>query len=231
MARVTKANIEEMRELLLSWSVISGRHFPWREKGLTDYEIVIAEVLLQRTKAETVAKFYLNFLKEFPSWYSIVKSDIEDVENYLKPVGLYRQRASRLKKLAEEMLKREGVFPQDREDLESIPFLGQYIANAIELIIFNQPSPLVDVNMARVLERYFGNRKMADIRYDPYLQKLARLLVNHPSAKEVNWAVLDFAALICKALKPACETCFLNKKCNYFRLEKVNKIVDINLGK
>ncbi|MDQ3111021.1 MAG: hypothetical protein M3R17_14095 [Bacteroidota bacterium] len=58
--------------------------------------------------------------------------------------------------------------------------MGQYIANAVELVVFNQPSPLIDVNMARVIELFFGARKMADIRYDPWLQGLAYRLVNHP---------------------------------------------------
>ena len=113
------------------------------------------------------------------------------------------------------MVKRKGKLPKERNDLESIPFMGQYIANAVELVIFNEPSPLVDVNMARVLERYFGEREMSDIRYDPYLQNLSYKIVKHEKAKEVNWAILDFAALICKAQKPLCTICLLNKKCNY----------------
>ncbi|MFM7022382.1 MAG: hypothetical protein ACKOXB_05350 [Flavobacteriales bacterium] len=76
--------------------------------------------------------------------------------------------------------------------------MGQYISNAVELVVYNKPSPLIDVNMARVLERFFGPRKMADIRYDPYLQELAYKVVNHKNAKEVNWAILDFAALVCR---------------------------------
>jgi A/G-specific adenine glycosylase len=118
--------------------------------------------------------------------------------------------------LAKEMVKRNGRLPQSREDLESIPFMGQYTANAVELVVFNKPSPLIDVNMARVLERFFGPRKMADIRYDPYLQKLAYKIVSHARTKEINWAILDFAAIICKARRPLCEGCFLNSKCNFY---------------
>lgn len=114
------------------------------------------------------------------------------------------------------MVKRKGKLPEDRTDLESIPFIGQYIANAIELIIHNKPSPLVDVNMARLLERYFGERKMADIRYDPYLQKLSLRIVSNEKSKEMNWAILDYAAIVCKAQKPLCTACELRIKCLYF---------------
>ena len=87
-------------------------------------------------------------------------------------------------------------------------------------MVFNQPSPFVDVNMARVIERFFGPRKMADIRYDPYLQDLAYKVVNHFQAKYINWAILDFAALICQANSPKCITCLLSRNCMFFNLMK-----------
>ena len=46
------------------------------------------------------------------------------------------------------------------------------------LLCHNQPFPMIDVNMARVLERYFGTRKLVDIRYDNYLQSLAKRVVS-----------------------------------------------------
>lgn len=217
MASVTEKNISKFQQKLLTWYDIDGRHFPWRDKQLTQYQIIIAEALLQRTKAETISKFYSQFIKEFPNWISLAQADTSVIELYLKPIGLYRQRANRLKSLAAEMVKRKGKLPHNRKDLESIPFVGQYIANAIELIIHNQPSPLVDVNMARLLERYFGERKMADIRYDPYLQNLSYKVVKHLRAKDINWAILDFAALICKAQKPLCPKCIFKKNCGYVK--------------
>ena len=217
MADVTDKEIKYLQKKLLGWYAVSGRHFPWRNKSITNYQAVIAEVLLQRTKAETVSKFYLQFIIDFPNWKSLADSNLQYIEEYLKPIGLYRQRSVRLQNLAKEMVKRNGRLPKDRQDLESIPFMGQYIANAVELVVFNQPSPLVDVNMARVIERYFGPRTMADIRYDPYLQDLAYRIVNHKETKYLNWAVLDFAALICTARNPKCIQCPLNKRCKYFK--------------
>ena len=171
---------------------------------------------MQRTKAETVEKFYEGFLQEFPDWNAIAVADISKIEEYLKPIGLYRQRAKRLKNLAMEMVSRNEILPMERNELEELPFFGQYIVNAILLQIFHIPSPLMDVNMSRVLERYFGKRKLADIRYDPYLQKLAYQVVHHKFSKEINWAILDFSASICKA-KPLCGKCFLSSNCNFYQ--------------
>ncbi len=213
MARVTTKNIHFIQEELLKWYLEYGRKLPWRKGGLSNYRLIIAETLLQRTKAETVAKYYLQFLIEFPNWKSLANAEAEKIEHKLKPLGLYKQRAYRLKSLGIEMEIRNGRLTKNREELESIPFMGQYIVNAIELLVFHKPSPLIDVNMARFLERYFGERKLADIRYDPYLQQLSFKVVNHEMAKEINWAILDFAALICKARNPLCHQCPLQNDC------------------
>lgn len=209
--------ISLFRKKLLFWFEINGRHYlPWRETGLNTYKITIAEVLLQRTQAATIEKFFARFLNIYPDWQTIACTNINELEETLKPIGLYRQRAKRLKELAIEMVKREGQFPKSRKELEQIPLLGQYIVNAIELQIFNKKRPLLDVNMARVLERYFGERKLADIRYDPYLQALSAKVVNHPKSKEISWAILDFASIICKARKPLCTICPLSSSCIYY---------------
>jgi A/G-specific adenine glycosylase len=222
MADVDQVKIRYFQKKLLAWYKTDGRRFYWRRKGLSNYQYVIAEVLLQRTKAETIAKFYPSFIQEFPNWKSLAEADVNRISEFLKPIGLYTQRSVRLKNLAVEMVKRNGRLPKDRTELESIPFMGQYIANAVELVIFDRPSPLVDVNMSRVLERFFGPRKLADIRYDPYLQELSRRVVNHVDTKEMNWAILDFAALICKASRPNHENCPLKTHCNYY----LNKCTD-----
>lgn len=217
MASVSTQSIYKFQNTLLEWYKLNGRNFPWRKNGLTQYEIIIAEILLQRTKAETVAAFYPTFLKTFPNWLALKNADSSTLENTIKPIGLYKQRSKRLKELANEMVKRGGKLPRDLSELEKIPFFGQYIINAIILQVFKEPAPLIDVNMARVLERYFMERKLADIRYDPFLQNLAWKVVDNSEAKKLNWAILDYAALVCKARKPSCLNCSLKSTCTYFK--------------
>jgi A/G-specific adenine glycosylase len=219
--------IKFLQKNLLIWYKTNRRKFPWRNKSINIYQKVIAEVLLQRTKAETVAKFYPQFIKDFPNWKSLADTNVKKVEKYLIPVGLYRQRSALLKNLADEMVKRNGRLPRNRKELESIPFMGQYIANSVELVVFNQPSPLIDVNMARVLERFFGPRILTDIRYDSYLQNLSYKLVGHKNSKDVNWAVLDFSSAVCVARNPRCVICHLKKYCKFYN-SNIYKITNGN---
>jgi A/G-specific adenine glycosylase len=212
---ISSENIKYFQEKLLDWYKENGRYFPWRKKSASNYELIISEVLLQRTKAETVAKFFPKFLKKFPSWKQLSFASEAELQLALLPIGLFRQRGTRLFKLAQEIKIRNGKFPSSRAEVEDIPMMGQYIANAYELFILKHPSPLLDVNMARVLERYFGKRKLTDIRYDPYIQILAHEVIKHEKTKEINWAILDYGAIICYKNQPNCDKCKLNDRCKY----------------
>lgn len=206
---------------LLGWYQDHGRYFPWRKKTATNYERIIAEILLQRTKAETIAIFYPKFVDQYPSWRKLGGETEGELQEWFKPIGLWRRRASSLHELSKEMVKRSGRFPKERSEIESLPGIGQYIANAILLFCYGIPQPLLDTSMARVLERYFGPRNLVDIRYDPYLQSLAKFVVGEDpiSAVQLNWAILDLAALVCKKVNPTCSICPVNFGC-LFRMEE-----------
>lgn len=173
-------------------------------------------MLLQRTKSETVSQFAPEFFRYYKTWKKLAESKPKDIEKLLKPIGLSKQKAPRLVNLAKAIVNNGGRIPRKREEIEMLPEVGQYIANSIELLCFGRPKPLLDVNMARVLERYFGPRKLVDIRYDPYLQELAKEIIEISlDPVDMNWAVLDFAAMICKVSNPGCSNCVLANTCFY----------------
>lgn len=207
--------LSRFRKRLLNWFEEHGRKFPWRRASTTKYQSIIAEVLLQRTRAETISYFFLDFVREFPSWKKLDSASITQLQRYLQPIGLWRRRATSIQALAQEMVQRNGRFPRSREEIESLPGIGQYIANAVLLLCHGEPQPLLDVNMARVLERVFGPRKLADIRYDPYLQQLAMRVVQCKKPAKLNWAILDLASAICLPRKPRCSTCPLLTMCQW----------------
>ncbi len=165
-----------------------------------------------------MADVYADFLRHFPDWSAIVRAPEREIEERLKLVGLWRRRTQSLKALANEMVRRSGNFPIARDELESIPAVGQYVANSILLLVHNRREPLLDANMARLLERFFGPRSKADIRYDDYLQGLSRAVLSEGNAKSVNWAMLDLASLICAPGRPRCEACPLAEECRYASL-------------
>jgi len=214
-----RESIDRFRSNLLIWADDNLRVFPWREGKLSNYKIIITEIFLQRTKVETVAKFMPGFFKTYPSWKKLDKASKKELELCLAPIGLSSRRSEVLDMLSHDMVKRNGRVPCARVEIDKLPGVGQYIANAIELLCCGRASPLLDVNMARVLERYFGPRQLVDIRYDPYLQKLAKAVVQFEDPTLINFAIIDLAHLVCTVKNPRCGVCLLSKDCHTYKLE------------
>ena len=75
----------------------------------------------------------------------------------------------------------------------------------------------MDVNMARLIERFFGPRDLADIRFDRYLQDLSRKILSSGPARELNWGMLDFAAIVCRARNPLHKDCPFAGDCSFYK--------------
>jgi A/G-specific adenine glycosylase len=171
--------------------------------------------LLQRTRAEVAANFLPQFTTRYPSWKKLALANEAHLAEFLRPLGLFRRRAASLVNLARVMAERNGRFPREKSEVEALPGVGQYVGNAIMLFSGRQAEPLLDVNMARVIERCFGPRKLADIRYDLELQRISRLIILGPRAVDLNWALLDLGAMLCRRSRPRCSDCPLNRICDY----------------
>lgn len=221
-----KRKLTRLRRDLLEWATGHGRSFPWREGTTGTYEKIAVEVLLQRTTATAVARFYDKFFQRYPSWSTLASASADDLEVFLKPLGLWRRRAKSLLGLARYAASTYGEFPSDPNDHLAIPAVGQYVSNAILLFQHHKPAPLLDVNMARVLERFLRPRRLADIRHDPWLQASAHWLVRGSEAPAVNWATLDFAASVCKARSPLCEQCAVRSRCNFWAGRRGERAAD-----
>ena len=210
-----EVKLEDFRAALLAWFDEHGKLFSWRRANTSEYETIIAELLLQRTRRETVDAFLPVFIDKFPAWADLVRVSTPSLQAVLRPIGLWRRRAVTFRKLATAMVTLKGGWPTDREAIEALPGVGQYMANAIELFCHGRPRPLLDSNVARVLERCFGPRVLADIRYDPYLQALAMATVNCSNSIRINWAMLDLAAAVCAPKGPRCLACPLQHMCKH----------------
>jgi A/G-specific adenine glycosylase len=217
LASGEKRKIARLRGDLLRWFSTNGRELPWRHEDASIFQKIVVEVLLQRTTASAVARFYHQFFARFPDWLALAEADSAELELLLKPLGLWRRRADSLAGIAEYAAANNGRFPTDPAQHSKIPAVGQYVSNAIMMFQHGKARPLLDVNMARVIERFVRPRRLADIRYDPWLQEAARWYARGPDPERANWAILDFAAAICKARKPLCPCCPVRARCAYFQ--------------
>jgi A/G-specific adenine glycosylase len=212
-----KGDIPFFRKTLLNWFSNNKRDFPWRKEGVSGYELILSEILLQKTKASTVANYYSTFFNKYPDWEHLIEAATEDLETILKPLGLYKHRAIRILKIINEYKEKNGNLPKNVNELQDSNFSSLYISHAYEIFILKSRAALLDVNMNRVLSRYFDPRELKDVRNDKPMQELAQQVVNIASCKELNWAILDYAAMICTSRKPKCPECKLNARCKQYK--------------
>jgi A/G-specific adenine glycosylase len=195
----------------------NGRAFPWRERGVPAFGILIAEMLLRQTRAEQVAAAWLILMERYPSPADLAAADLADLYTLLAPLGLGRQRAEALTAASAALVTRHrGKVPRSIDVLAAIPHLGLYSAHAIACFAYGQRVPVVDTNVLRVLSRLFGEPYSPDNRRaQAAWDRAASLLPLKASIREHNYGLLDFAAMICKPGLPHCRVCRLNELCSW----------------
>ena len=199
---------KEFAKKLLSWFRKHKRTFSWRARGLGPYEILIAEIMLQKTPANRVEKVFPHFVEKYPTIESLAKSSLADLEKELELLGLHRRRAKMLRDLAPTVQEKYGgVLPTLREDLLSLPGIGEYVADALLCFAFKKDVPLIDVNVSRVMSRVFSTRSSKETR------KILDEMMPEGQGRDLNLALIDFASLVCKSSNPQCGKCFIRGLC------------------
>jgi A/G-specific adenine glycosylase len=206
--------VKWFRRKIKAWFPENRREFPWRETE-DPYRILIAEIFLQRTRAENVVPVYRSFLERYPSLETLATATLEEIQNAIAPLGL-EFRASQLQRLARQLP--DGRIPRTEAKLRAMPGVGRYTANAVLAAAFHKRAPVLDTNVVRILERFFGLRGRGEKSRDDSLWQAAEAIAPQTNVREWNWALIDFGALVCTAVKPRCPVCPLQKKCDYCRL-------------
>lgn len=202
------------RRLIQNWNLYN-RDFIWRHDP-SPYKIMIAEFMLQRTKAEQVEPVYKKFLRKYPDIFKLAKAKESDVSRFTKNLGLHKRGKNFIPAAKYIIEHYHGTFPEERQALLKIPGIGDYVAGAILTVCFNKPEYVIDANIARFINRYYGLHLKGEIRRKKEIINISKKLFNYSDTRNLLFALLDFAALICTPSKPEHERCPLSKNCHYF---------------
>jgi A/G-specific adenine glycosylase len=147
--------LEELRSRLLIWGRENRRTFPWRETR-DPWRVLLAEVLLHRTRADQVVPVYLAAVERYPDPAAMARAHLRDLRRLMRPLGLH-WRVPLMREMARQILRRHGGrIPPDRQALQALPGVSDYIAGAVCCFAFGMPEPVLDTNTVRVLGRLFG---------------------------------------------------------------------------
>jgi len=199
----------EFQKALLRWFARHRRDLPWRHTP-TPYRVWISEILLQQTRVRTALPYYERFIKRFPNLRSLARASEPEVLELWAGLGYYA-RARNLRRAAAMIVHRHhGRFPATQRELLSLPGIGRYTAGAILSIAFNQPEPIVDGNVRRLISRLHGITRR---RSEEYFWRQATAWIPPDRASQFNQAVMELGALVCLPSGPLCAQCPVSGFC------------------
>jgi A/G-specific adenine glycosylase len=202
-----------LRLSLLGWYRRHGRDLPWRRTE-DPYAILVSEIMLQQTQATAVVPYYNRWLRRFPTLRSLARADQANVLHAWQGLGYY-SRARNLHQCAKTISEeRRGIFPHNPKELQSLPGIGRYTANAIAVFAFDRSLPLIEANTGRVIARLFDIRDPVDsIVGRRKLWEASSKLVPNKRARDFQNALMDLGSLICTVRNPRCPVCPVRKFC------------------
>lgn len=178
------------------------------------FELLVAVVLSAQCTDKRVNLVTNELFKNYNTAEHIDLMNIADLEKIIKPCGFYHNKARAIKSLSYDIVhKFGGVFPKTKEELKTLSGVGEKTANVVVSLIYNQPAIAVDTHVFRVSNRL----GLANAQTPEKTQKQLELVIPKNYWSEAHYALVLHGRYICKARKPDCQNCFLQKYCDYYK--------------
>ena len=208
--------------LLVQWYLQNKRDLPWRNTQ-NPYIIWLSEIMLQQTRVAQGLPYFYSFIENFPTVFDLANASEQEVLKLWQGLGYY-SRARNLHKTAQNIaFERNGIFPNNYNELLKLKGVGDYTAAAIASFAYNEKVPVVDGNVFRVLSRYFGvESDISLLSTKKEFQALAFELMPNNAIATFNQAIMEFGALQCVPKNPDCSVCVMNNSCVALQKKLVN---------
>ncbi|MFV9632389.1 A/G-specific adenine glycosylase [Mycobacterium neumannii] len=194
---------------LVDWYDREQRDLPWRRPGVTPWQILVSEFMLQQTPVGRVEPVWLAWVQRWPTPSATAAASAADILRAWGKLG-YPRRAKRLHDCATVIAEQyDDVVPSDVETLLTLPGVGAYTARAIACFAYRDRVPVVDTNVRRVVTRVVhGRADAASSTRD--LADVEALLPETALAPKFSIALMELGATVCTARAPRCGLCPLS---------------------
>ena len=208
---LTENVIQTFQKIIYSYYNQHGREFPFREK-ISEYYVLVSEIMLQQTQTGTVAEKFLKFIKRFPDFKTLANAPLDEVLRAWQGLG-YNRRAKALKEIAIKVIEDyNGKLPKSVELLKKLPQIGHNTASSIVAFAFNTPTYFVETNIRRVYMYFFFSHK--DQIKDKEILPLVKETIDKQNPREWYYALMDYGVML-KKTHPE-----LNKRSAHYRKQK-----------
>jgi A/G-specific adenine glycosylase len=217
---------------IVGWFATHARDLPWRHT-LDLYAIWISEIMLQQTQVKTVIPYWTRWMKRFPDIASLARARESTILKHWEGLGYYSRVRNAQRAARQIMADHDGEFSDSIPEIAALPGIGPYTYGAITSIAFNQPAPILDGNVIRVLTRLFaidGDPKQSDVNEGLWvlatdlvtaaarirsLTMKADLKISGPCSA-LNQGLMELGATVCTPKQAACPSCPLRKECRAY---------------
>ena len=174
------------------------------------YTLLVAVVLSAQATDVGVNKATKRLFAEADTPEAMVALGLEQIRNHIKTIGLFNTKAKNVLALSEILIDQHGgAVPQDRDALEALPGVGRKTANVVLNEAFGKPTIAVDTHIFRVSNR----TGLAPGKTPDAVEKeLLRRVPERYKKGAHHWLILH-GRYICKARKPDCSSCFIERFC------------------
>jgi len=194
---------------LIGWYDVAARDLPWRRPGVSPWQILVSEFMLQQTPVARVQPVWEAWVDRWPTPSVTAAASPADVLRAWGKLG-YPRRAKRLHECAAVIARDyDDAVPDDVETLLRLPGVGAYTARAVACFAYGRRVPVVDTNVRRVIARVV--RGVADTPASARdLTDVDAVLPKDGSAARFSVALMELGATVCTARSPRCGTCPLS---------------------
>jgi len=175
------------------------------------FELTIATLLSAQCTDVLVNKVTATLFKKYKKPEDYLAVPLEELEQDIRSIGLYKGKAKNIQKLCQRLLDEyNGVIPDSREELVTLPGVGRKTANVVLSVAFGQPALAVDTHVERVTKR-LGLCKWKD----SVLEVEQTVMRKTPKEKwaKTHHQLIFFGRYHCKAQNPNCKECPLFDLC------------------
>lgn len=204
---------------VLGWYAEHARDLPWRRPTASPWAVLVSEIMLQQTPVSRVLPAYADWLSRWPMPTALAAEPPGAAVRQWGRLG-YPRRALNLHATARILTERYGgEVPASREELRTLPGIGQYTAAAVASFAFGQRHAVLDTNVRRVLSRLVSGAAAAPRTLCVAEVRLAESLLPEVPAVAARWsvAVMELGALVCTTGKPECARCPVAPLCSWRR--------------
>jgi A/G-specific adenine glycosylase len=196
---------------LVGWYNRARRDLPWRDPGVSPWQILVSEFMLQQTPVARVLPVWKEWVERWPTPSSTAGASTADVLRAWGKLG-YPRRAKRLHECAIVIARDHGdVVPDDVDVLLALPGVGSYTARAVACFAYRKAVPVVDTNVRRVVARAVHGRADAGAASTSRDHAdVVALLPDDAAAPQFSAALMELGATVCTARSPRCGLCPLS---------------------